>query len=48
MTTALFAPLALTVWKRRSNITRPVKVATALLLGGLLTPLAVSLHTRIY
>lgn len=48
MTTALFAPLVYSVWKKRSNITKPAVVAGTLLLGGLLTPFAVSLHTRVY
>lgn len=48
MTTALFAPLVYSVWKKRSNITKPAVVAGTLLIGGLLTPFAVSLHTRVY
>lgn len=48
MGTALFGPLIYAVFKKRSAITNPVTVAGSLIVGGLLAPFAVALHTRIY
>lgn len=48
MATALFAPLVYTVAKSRSNLRNPAAIAGSLIVGGLLAPFAVSLHTRIY
>lgn len=48
MATALFGPLIYTVAKKPSVITNPVIVAGSLIVGGLIAPFAVALHTRIY
>lgn len=48
MTTALLAPLVYTVARKRSNLWNPLRVAGSLIVGGLLTPFAVAVHTRIY
>jgi hypothetical protein len=48
MLSALLGPLAYVVYKKPGNITNVYQVTKALLLGGLLTPLAVSMHSRIY
>lgn len=45
---ALFGPLAYVGYRKPANLTSVFEVTKALLLGGLLTPLAVSLHSRIY
>lgn len=48
MTTALLAPLVYCASKNRAVLTNPVKITVSLLVGGLLSPIAVSLHSRVY
>ncbi len=48
MTTALLAPFALAVWSKKFKAFNTYTIATNLIVGGLLTPVAVALHSRIY
>lgn len=48
MATALLAPLGYAIWTKRAKCFNPYTITVSLLIGGLLTPFAVALHTRIY
>lgn len=48
MVTALVAPLAYTIYRRPANARSIRKIATAAIIGGLLSPVAVALHERVY
>lgn len=48
MTAALLGPLALAAYRKRPYLTRPYVLGKYLIYGGLLAPLAVALHTRVY
>jgi hypothetical protein len=48
MISALFAPLVYTISRRSKAKLTVLSISKALLIGGVLTPVAVALHERIY